>query len=380
LRSGVKSGILSGMNLAQPITFNPADHPRDLKGRFRGIVGGLSVGQAVQLPDRTTVARTKDGFMIAGGQRTIHTKLSGVAADSALEQSANSTKPESLGGGVKHRTVEDAARAEKGHSSRQPPASGPSSDEQKSMVQEFGDAEVEAVLADYTDENGVIADEGYNAVAEYAPSFPQVALDNNPELADAGATVQGNKLVLADGTAFWIDEGDASVQEGRADPKSSSGGPESALSHEEIASHITSMEVGAEDTINGKTVKRLKKANTWSVDGDKLTGRANVVDQVRGRDVTPGTPRADQLAGQNEDQTAVQDLQDHLDQAKSYYDEAEQEGHLDDFEEAFMGEERLADWADQEGWDVNDDGTVTLPSGTKLRYAGKGQVETVGAK
>lgn len=57
-------GVFVDMPLDLAINFNPADHPRDYKGKFRKVVGGLKIGESVDLPDGQSVTRSDKGFIV----------------------------------------------------------------------------------------------------------------------------------------------------------------------------------------------------------------------------------------------------------------------------------------------------------------------------
>lgn len=104
------------LNLA--IHFDPDAHPRDLKGRFKEIVGGLDVGGAVDLPDGTRVTNTGDGFSVVSPDHGKATKLKSAdyAADKALAYSGASSNPKSVGGARSHPSADRAVKAhEKKH-------------------------------------------------------------------------------------------------------------------------------------------------------------------------------------------------------------------------------------------------------------------------
>lgn len=68
--------------------WNPADHPRDLLGRFRKVLSGLGESDSVELPDGTAVDRTTKGFVVsrAGKNEVFDEDPSGIkAAKAALE-------------------------------------------------------------------------------------------------------------------------------------------------------------------------------------------------------------------------------------------------------------------------------------------------------
>jgi hypothetical protein len=100
------------LNLA--IVFDPDEHPRDLKGRFKEVVGGLDVGGSVDLPDGTRVTNTGSAFKVVspdhGKATTI--KSGDTAAEKALAYSGASTNPKSIGGA---RSYPSNARAVQAH-------------------------------------------------------------------------------------------------------------------------------------------------------------------------------------------------------------------------------------------------------------------------
>lgn len=55
-------GVYTPMDLG--ISFDPKKHPRDFRGRFREVLGGLKPGDSVNLPDGTSVERGKSGFKV----------------------------------------------------------------------------------------------------------------------------------------------------------------------------------------------------------------------------------------------------------------------------------------------------------------------------
>jgi hypothetical protein len=88
-------------------TFDPNEHPRDFKGRFKSIVAGLKKGQTVQLPDGVTVKKSindENRFSVrppdsAGrGVSFPMVESPDKAADAALDYSAKSKKDGSVGG------------------------------------------------------------------------------------------------------------------------------------------------------------------------------------------------------------------------------------------------------------------------------------------
>ncbi len=94
------------------INFDPAEHPRDLKGQFRKTIGGLSVGESAKLPDGTTVRSLDGGYKIGDTKVTSARE----AADTALNRSAKSDDPRSVGGAKKYANasqVETTAQLDK---------------------------------------------------------------------------------------------------------------------------------------------------------------------------------------------------------------------------------------------------------------------------
>lgn len=60
------------LNLAI-FSWDPNSHPRDLLGKFKGVLGGMKEGQKVELPDSTSVKKTGRTFVVspAGAKSTI---------------------------------------------------------------------------------------------------------------------------------------------------------------------------------------------------------------------------------------------------------------------------------------------------------------------
>jgi hypothetical protein len=122
----VRGLSLSGMterplNLA--IQFDPKEHPRDLKGRFREILGGLQPGQRVDLPDGTSVRKESRGPGYTVTPTGKHDRKGGLhvattpdeAIDQALDYSARKTHRDSVGGKesfASHRDVPEPGDAE----------------------------------------------------------------------------------------------------------------------------------------------------------------------------------------------------------------------------------------------------------------------------
>lgn len=107
------------------VNFDPRKHPRDPKGQFREILGGLVDGQSARLPDGLQVTRS-DVKLDKGGTRKryeVRHKNStrgsafydekGIdqAAKAALDDSARSRRKDSLGGEVSHRSADEAIKA-----------------------------------------------------------------------------------------------------------------------------------------------------------------------------------------------------------------------------------------------------------------------------
>lgn len=56
-----KSGEEYALSLSGVVSFDPKKHPRDYKGRFKDVLGGLALNKSVELPDGTKVTRVKTG-------------------------------------------------------------------------------------------------------------------------------------------------------------------------------------------------------------------------------------------------------------------------------------------------------------------------------
>lgn len=126
-----------GLNLSLPIHFDPDLHPRDLKGKFKNILGGLAAGQSVELPDGTRVEAHRVAARTGGGKHNVARKakidpkakprnerieytvhpVTGSsrgarspeeAAHDALKQSAKSKHPRSIGGGSSYTNLDNA--------------------------------------------------------------------------------------------------------------------------------------------------------------------------------------------------------------------------------------------------------------------------------
>lgn len=102
-----------GLSLA--IQFDPKKHPRDLKGRFREVLGGLKGGESVDLPDGTRVTKEGGSFNVSrkGVSGGANIRSADAAADEAILQSARSRDPQSIGGTGSFNSVDDAIRANK---------------------------------------------------------------------------------------------------------------------------------------------------------------------------------------------------------------------------------------------------------------------------
>lgn len=80
-------------------TFDPQKHPRNTRGEFAHHLGELAAGGGVELPGGTKVDKFVSGFRVThGGERVGVHDTPQQAADAALEASAKSPHPESLGG------------------------------------------------------------------------------------------------------------------------------------------------------------------------------------------------------------------------------------------------------------------------------------------
>lgn len=94
------------------IMFDPKLHPRDLKGRFQNALGGLADGQSLQMPDGTKVTRKGTGFDVhptRGASR--NARNAGEATTDALNKSASSKHPDSVGGGKSFKNLDNAFNA-----------------------------------------------------------------------------------------------------------------------------------------------------------------------------------------------------------------------------------------------------------------------------
>lgn len=73
------------------VNFDPSEHPRDLFGKFRNILGGMKKGQSVQTPDGVSVTKYGEGFIVnAKGEATKVTNVAN-AADFALDKSKSTS-------------------------------------------------------------------------------------------------------------------------------------------------------------------------------------------------------------------------------------------------------------------------------------------------
>jgi peptidoglycan hydrolase-like protein with peptidoglycan-binding domain len=92
--------------------WDPKLHPRDLEGKFRQKVGGLNVGQTATLPGGGFVKKVAGGFEFSdrSGKR-IKTSNFGQAVKGALDRSASSTHPQSVGGRKRYEGIDAAKKA-----------------------------------------------------------------------------------------------------------------------------------------------------------------------------------------------------------------------------------------------------------------------------
>lgn len=85
--------------LGKTIKFDPNLHPRDRRGKFVDVLNKLGEGEKVEFPDGTRVTRKKAGFAVEGNdQPGVNVKHAKSAATDALNRSARSKHPDSLGG------------------------------------------------------------------------------------------------------------------------------------------------------------------------------------------------------------------------------------------------------------------------------------------
>jgi hypothetical protein len=98
--------------------FDPKKHPRDYKGKFREVLGGLKAGESAKLPDGTTVRRNKyekDYIVTAPGEKestkAFHDADAGKAADEALKRSSSAGKKGELPDALDDLTIDDVAKA-----------------------------------------------------------------------------------------------------------------------------------------------------------------------------------------------------------------------------------------------------------------------------
>lgn len=117
------------------VDFNPDLHPRDAHGEFAKVLQGLKVGHEAHLPDGTRVQAVKSGagsgrtqrkFKVHAPSEDLHAALNNLvaghsiassthkdaesAAINALDRSAHSATPSSVGGRKRYTSFEDYRR------------------------------------------------------------------------------------------------------------------------------------------------------------------------------------------------------------------------------------------------------------------------------
>jgi hypothetical protein len=102
--------------------FDPLKHPRNTRGEFSEILGGLAKGSAVHLPGGIAVEKVKvagqDMHRVVTPGHVSHHDSPEKAADHALELSARSTHPDSLGGARSHKDLPSALKTNRAKARR----------------------------------------------------------------------------------------------------------------------------------------------------------------------------------------------------------------------------------------------------------------------
>lgn len=100
----VQEGTLAGLFEAwQTFVWDPLLHPRTSHGKFAAKLGGLSPGNGVHLDAATQVSRDKSGgFRVVRSGKIVKFSNASDAARHALDKSAKSTAPDSVGGPTSH--------------------------------------------------------------------------------------------------------------------------------------------------------------------------------------------------------------------------------------------------------------------------------------
>lgn len=88
------------------------EHPRDLKGRFKGAVAALKSGEHLLLPDHVRVTRVRNGYHVTsvGAHPNRFESSHHGAAQRALDMTARSPNVASLGGPESFNDFEDYGR------------------------------------------------------------------------------------------------------------------------------------------------------------------------------------------------------------------------------------------------------------------------------
>lgn len=105
--AGLEEASLGGLvtRAGTAIKFDPHLHPRDRRGKFRDVLGKLESGQSAELPDGTKVTKHDKGFDVEGGGSKVTVAGAHSAATEALNRSAKSTDPGSLGGATSYKSL-----------------------------------------------------------------------------------------------------------------------------------------------------------------------------------------------------------------------------------------------------------------------------------
>jgi hypothetical protein len=222
-----KRGLpMDGLDLSA-INFDPQKHPRDLKGRFRDVLGKLDDTGRAMLPDGVEVTKRGKGFRVAGaGRPEANFNSVDEAAGSALARSAANEHPKAVGGRKAIRDLH-ATSADEDFDKARASAQGPT-DSYLRDREPISDNFLERQEAQVKRQDAAKADSGMGSGAEpdHDPVELAEAIANNAAEFWADPESYGSQEDMEEawaegGERVWESMGDGTNAELDTDPDSS---------------------------------------------------------------------------------------------------------------------------------------------------------------